>query len=85
MNLQDLGETVKTERKRRGLTAQTLAQLANVDRTLISKLENKKLPELGYAKVSRILAILGLELSIRPEGGLPTLNDLQRENALNRL
>lgn len=83
MNLQDMSEIIRTERKRRGLTAQTLAQLANVDRTLISKLENKKLPELGYAKVSRILAILGLELSVRPERGLPTLDDLQRENLLN--
>lgn len=85
MNLLDLSETIRSERKRRGLTIQSLAQLAHVDRTLISKLENKKLPELGYAKVVRLLAILGLELSVRPTGGLPTLDDLQRENALNRL
>ena len=85
MNLLDLSETIRSEHKRRRLTIQSLAQLANVDRTLISKLENKKLPDLGYAKVVRLLAILGLELSVRPTGGLPTLDDLQRANALNRL
>ncbi|MBR9870845.1 MAG: helix-turn-helix transcriptional regulator [Gammaproteobacteria bacterium] len=79
MTLLDLGPYIREERKRAGLSMQALAEMAGVDRTTLSKLENQRLPEMGYAKLERLLAALNLEFSIRPVGGLPTLKDLQRE------
>ena len=84
MTLLELGPYIRQERKRAGLSMQALAEMAGVDRTTISKLENQHLPEMGYAKLERVLAILGLEFSVRPVDGLPTLKDLQRENARGR-
>lgn len=81
MKLQELGDFIRTERKRAGLSLQSLAQLAGVDRTLLSKLENQRLPEMGYTKLERVLGVLNLELTVRPSDGLPTLRDLQRDNA----
>ena len=78
MDLAELAVLIRTERKRAGLSMQSLAELAGVDRTTLSRLENQRLPELGYAKLERILAVLGLEFSVRPAGALPTLNDLKR-------
>ncbi|WP_303290731.1 helix-turn-helix domain-containing protein [Marinobacter sp. SS5-14b] len=84
MTLLELGPYIRQERKRAGLSMLALAKMAGVDRTTISKLENQHLPEMGYAKLERVLAILGLEFSVRPVDGLPTLKDLQRENARGR-
>lgn len=80
MQLGDLGLLIRKERKRAGLTIQALAEQASVDRTILSKLENQRLPEMGYAKLARLLAVLGLELTTRAVNQLPTLNDLQRQN-----
>ncbi len=79
MNLQELGLTVRKERQRIGLSMQALAEMAGVDRTTLSRLENQRLPEMGFAKLARVLGVLELEFSVRPCGGLPTLNDLRRE------
>jgi len=80
MLLSDLGLFIRKERKAAGLSIQSLAELASVDRTTLSKLENERLPEMGYAKLERVLAVLGFELSAQTVQGLPTLNDLQRQN-----
>ncbi len=80
MLLSDLGLFIRKERKAAGLTIQRLSELAGVDRTILSKLENERLPEMGYAKLERVLSILGFELTARPTPSLPTLNDLQRQN-----
>ncbi|WP_227712479.1 helix-turn-helix domain-containing protein [Marinobacter zhanjiangensis] len=81
MMLAELGSRIREERKRAGLTMQELSEMAGVDRTMLSRLENQRLPEMGFAKLQRVLAVLGLEFAVRPVGGLPTLNDLQREQA----
>lgn len=81
MTLLELGPFIRQQRKRAGLSMQALSDLAGVDRTTLSKLENQRLPEMGYAKLERVLAVLGLAFSVGPAGGLPTLKDLQRENA----
>lgn len=79
MTLQELGPIVHEHRRRAGLSMQALADMAGVDRTLLSRLENQHLAEMGYAKLQRLLAVLGLEFSVRSAGGLPTLQDLQRD------
>lgn len=79
MQLSDLGQLIRNKRKEAGLSMQALADQAGVDRTLLSRLENQRLPEMGYAKLVRVLAILGLELTAQPVDRLPTLNDLMRQ------
>jgi transcriptional regulator with XRE-family HTH domain len=78
VTLQELGPLIRTHRLQAGLSIQVVAARAGVDRTLLSRLENQRLPEMGYAKLQRVLAVLELEFAVRPAGGLPTLTDLQR-------
>jgi|LFRM01.2.fsa_nt_gb transcriptional regulator with XRE-family HTH domain len=53
-------ELLKTERKKRGLTQQQLAELVGVDRTLISKIESgAATPSVATAK--KIAAVLGFD------------------------
>lgn len=79
MDLFDLGVCVRQARRRKGYSMQTLADMAGVDRSTLSKLENQHLPELGYGKVVRLLAALELELVVRPASPLPTLPELLRD------
>ena len=57
---------VSERRRARGATLQTLAAQAQVGRSTLAALEAGKLRELGYAKVARICAALGLVLEARP-------------------
>ena len=79
MLLSDLGLLIRKKRKQAGLSIQTLAEQSNVHRTMLSKLENQRLPEMGYANLERVLAVLELELTTKTTV-LPTLNDLVRMN-----
>lgn len=64
MEIQDFVETVKTERKKRGLSQYKLAKECGVSREMISKLErgmhNPKLDTILF-----ILKRLGLELVVK--------------------
>jgi transcriptional regulator with XRE-family HTH domain len=57
-----------------------LARSAGVSRATLEALENGRLGELGYSKLSRILAVLGWELALREASPRPTLDDLMEEN-----
>ena len=59
-----------------------VAQLAGVSLRTVNLLENGRATDLGYAKLARILAAVGLELRLGPfESRRPTLDDLLREDA----
>ena len=59
------------------LSQAALAQKARVSRATLDALENGRLGELGYAKVTNILAALGLELKIQEANTRrPTLEEL---------
>ena len=75
MNLDDFGREIKKARKNKKMTSKALASLSNVDPSLLSRLENGRLPELGATKLNFILNNVGLELSIRPQSRRPTLLD----------
>ncbi len=66
MNLHGIGLVVAERRRDRGLTLQALATEAGVGRSTLAALESGKLRELGYGKVARICAALGLVLETRP-------------------
>jgi transcriptional regulator with XRE-family HTH domain len=75
-----LGQQIAERRKKLGLTQFALAQKARVGLSTLDALENGRLGELGFSKVTNILAALGLELKLQEEGAhRPTLEDLMNE------
>jgi transcriptional regulator with XRE-family HTH domain len=65
MNLQGIGLLVTERRRELGLTLQALATEAQVGRSTLAALESGKLRELGYGRVARICAAVGLVLEAR--------------------
>lgn len=65
MNLVSIGRLIAERRRARGLTLAQLAASADVGRSTLAALEGGKLPELGFAKVARLCAAVGLVLEAR--------------------
>lgn len=66
-NPQELGELVRTYRKQRHLTLETVAGLSNLSIRFLSEFERgKQTAEIG--KVFKALQILGLEVIVQPRG-----------------
>ena len=75
-----LGEQIATKRKTLGLTQPMLAKKARVGLSTLDALENGRLGELGYSKITNILTALGLELKLQEaSAGRPTLEELIEE------
>jgi len=82
MNLQALAELIRVTRKSKSLNQAQVAAWAGINRTTLSKLESGALAEIGYAKVERVLSVLGLSIEVVPtESQRPTLDDLVAEQA----
>jgi len=82
LGLTEIGLRIASARKNRQLTQTELANRAGVSRPTIDLLENGRATEIGYSKLVRILAAIGLELrlqAITPER--PTLDDLLKEGS----
>jgi predicted XRE-type DNA-binding protein len=78
--LSSIGEQIATRRKASGLTQTALAKKARVGRSTLDALENGRMGELGYSKVSNILSALGLELKLQETSTRrPTLDELMEE------
>lgn len=81
-DLGQIGEQISAARKLRKLGQLQVAQRAGVSLRTINLLENGRATDLGYSKLARILAAVGLELRLGPvEARRPTLDDLLREDA----
>ncbi len=78
-DLKRIGNQVREARKGQSLTQAALAAEAGISRTTLSLLENGTVQELGIRKVIRILDRLGLELTTRPAGAPPTLEEIRGE------
>ncbi len=79
--LPTLGESIAARRKALGLSQVMLARKAGVGRSTLDALENARLGELGFVKVGRILAALGLEMKIQEaRSKRPTLEELLEED-----
>jgi transcriptional regulator with XRE-family HTH domain len=80
LNLNSLAATISSKRKAMGLTQTGLAKKARVSRATLDALENGRLGELGFAKITNILAALGLELRLQEAiARRPTLEELMNE------
>lgn len=80
--LEQIGSQIAAQRKARKWRQVDLAAKAGVSRATIDALENGRAGELGYAKLARILAALGLELRLGPVASRrPTLQELIDERS----
>jgi transcriptional regulator with XRE-family HTH domain len=66
MDLTSVGRLIAERRRARGLTLAELATSAGVGRSTLAALEAGTLSELGFVKVARICAAIGLVLEVRP-------------------
>ncbi|HEY2467309.1 MAG TPA: helix-turn-helix domain-containing protein [Terracidiphilus sp.] len=87
--LSSLGEQIAKKRKALGLSQPTLAKKAKVGLSTLDALENARLGELGFTKITNILSALGLELKLAEASARrPTLDELmeeeQRDKGLDR-
>lgn len=81
-DLTQIGKGIVSARKQSGLTQLQLATKAGVSRPTIALLENGRATEIGYSKLARILAVLGLEFRLQPIAPQrPTLEDLLKEES----
>lgn len=80
--LAEIGQRIASARKQNRLTQLDLAKKAGISRSTIDLLENGRATEIGYSKLTRILAVLGLEFRLQPVSPQrPTLDDLLKEDA----
>lgn len=81
LNLPIIGAELAKRRKALRLRQRDVAAHARVSRATLDALENGRLGELGFAKVARILAVVGLDLRLGEAGQRrPTLEELMAED-----
>jgi transcriptional regulator with XRE-family HTH domain len=80
LTLSALGEHIASKRKMLGLSQAALAKKAAVCHSTLDALENSRLGELGFNRITRILSALGMELNVQPSSSRrPTLDELMEE------
>jgi transcriptional regulator with XRE-family HTH domain len=81
MSLPELSSAIAEKRRSLKVSQLELAQKARVSRATLDALENQRAGEIGFSKLTRILAALGLELKLQDEQSRrPTLDDLRQED-----
>ncbi len=81
MDLTSIGDQIAERRKTLKLSQSALSRKAGVSRATLDALENGRASELGFSKVSKLLAALGLELKVQEAASQrPTLDDLMQED-----
>jgi transcriptional regulator with XRE-family HTH domain len=80
LDLPTLGRLIAQHRYEQRLTQAELARRSRIGRSTLDALENGRTSELGFGKIGRILASLGLTLKVSEiNRGRPTLEDLIAE------
>jgi transcriptional regulator with XRE-family HTH domain len=81
LDLISIGAQIAEHRKKLKLSQTELARKAGISRATLDALENGRSGELGFAKLTRLLAAINLELKLQDAGSdRPTLDELQQEN-----
>jgi len=81
MELISLGRQIAESRKKQNLSQAELSRKAGVSRATLDALENGRAGELGFSKLNKLLAALGLELKLQAAGSeRPTLDELLDED-----
>ena len=80
VDLISIGNKIAETRKKLKLSQAALSRKAGVSRATVDALENGRSGELGFSKVTKLLASLGLELMLQPaRSQRPTLDELLLE------
>ena len=81
LHLISIGSQIAERRKTLKLSQAELARKAGVSRATLDALENGRAGELGFSKLTKLLAAVGLELKLQAAGSeRPTLDELMQEN-----
>jgi transcriptional regulator with XRE-family HTH domain len=81
MDIFDIGDRVRTERRRRKLTQEQLGEIAGVSRVRINKIEKGTAADVRFGTLINVLNALGLDLEMTDfNAGRPTFEDLLAEN-----
>ena len=81
LELISIGARIAEQRKRLKLSQTVLAHEAGISRATIDALENGRAGELGFTKLTKLLAAVGLELKLQAASShRPTLDGLLEEN-----
>jgi transcriptional regulator with XRE-family HTH domain len=81
LELLSIGKQVAEKRNSLKWTQLELSRKANVSRATLDALENGRLGELGFSKLSKILSALGFELKLEQAAlRRPTLDELLKED-----
>ena len=84
-DLISIGAQIAERRKKLKLSQAELSRKAGLSRATLDALENGRASELGFSKVARLLAALGLELTLRTAvSQRPTLDELMQEDRDNK-
>jgi transcriptional regulator with XRE-family HTH domain len=81
MDLISIGKRIAERRKTLKLSQAALSKKAGVSRATLDALENGRAGELGFSKLTKLLAALGLELTLQAASSQrPTLDELMQED-----
>ncbi len=81
LDLVTLGNEIVAHRRARKLSQAELSRKARLSRATLDALENGRAGEMGFSKVTRLLAALGLELTLQTASSQrPTLDELMQED-----
>jgi len=81
LDIVSIGNRIAERRKTLKLSQTALSRKAGVSRATLDALENRRAGELGFAKLTKLLAALGLELKLQAVGShRPTLDELMQED-----
>ena len=74
-----IGTAIATARRVAKQSQAELARSLGMSRATISGIENGTVQEIGVRKLIALCASIGLELTVRPKGRRPTLQELRAE------
>jgi len=81
LDLTLIGQRIAESRKKLKLSQAALARKAGISRATLEALENGRAGELGFSKLTKLLAALGLELTLQAASShRPTLDELLKED-----
>jgi transcriptional regulator with XRE-family HTH domain len=81
LDLTSIGQEIAERRKKLKLSQVELARKAGTSRATLEALENGRAGELGFSKLTKLLAALGLELKLQAASSQrPTLDELLNED-----
>jgi len=81
LDLISIGGKIAERRKELRLSQTALARKAGISRATLDALENKRAADLGFSRLTKLLAALGLELKLQAASShRPTLDELLEED-----